>query len=121
MKTSIPIPNSIIFIYDVDGQVIIPDYIDRELIAFNSSCISVGTQSEFDGDVLLHLEKNENKGIDKFIKKFSGMIDTPNKKIAISTSDTERVLECAVDNYKTLVTIWVDDNQFPSVVVVHTD
>ena len=120
MQKTLPIPNAIIFIYDRDNQnVIIPEYSPESLIAQNAGCVSVATQADVDGEVTLNLKDNfSDNELVGHQKIHSGYLETPHKKIGISTSENEAVLECLITTNRTLITIWVDDTKYPSSILV---
>ena len=123
MKTSLSPPNAILFIFDMENEnVSVPEYIDNVLTAANASCASVGTQADVDGEVLVQLQ-NQLSSTDTGIcqQAFKGYIETPSNKIAVVTSECDKVLEKDVKGTKTEVCIWVDDLDFPSTVLVEAE
>ena len=120
IETNLLNPHPIIFLYDLSNEDFrVPEYIENSLTAANETCISVGTQADVDGEVTLRLS-NQIAQVDKDSCKkiFYGFICTPGKKLALSTSEDEGILEINVQDQKTLVTIWVDDLIHPSIVLV---
>lgn len=120
MDATLLIPNAIVFVFDLENKSVqVPAYTDGVLTAWNNSCVSVGTQSEVDGEVTVKLSgKLSGSERDLYEVAFSGVIETPSKKIAVVTSELEKILEMDVRTEKTEVIISVDDLSFPSVVLV---
>lgn len=120
MDISLFVPNAIIFLYDLANKnVQVPEYVDTTLTAANEGCISVGTQAEVDGEVTIRLSSQIDKSDKGSCKKiFNGSIDTPGQKLAISTSEDEGILEIDVNNKKTQVSIWADDLDYPSIILI---
>ncbi len=120
MESTLFVPNAIIFLYDVtNNDVQIPEYIDDVLISFNETCISVGTQADVDGEVALKLSSQITM-TDKSLynKVFNGSIKTPGKTLSISTSEEEGFISIDVVGQQTKVSIWTDDLNYPSIVLV---
>ena len=51
---------------------------------------------------------------------FDGLISTPGKKLAVSTSEDDAILQVDVKGEKTQVFVWVDDSDFPGLVLIET-
>ena len=120
MEAALFFPNAIFFVFDLaNKKVQVPEYINGVLTAANESCVSIGTQAEVDGEVTVKLsDKFSESEKDSCEVVFNGFIVTPGKKIAIVTSELDKVLEMDVRDRKTHVKIWVDDLNYPSVVLV---
>lgn len=120
MEVTLSVPNAIIFLYDLASKNIqVPEYIDNVLVAANEKCISIGTQAYVDGDVTIRL-LNQIDDSDKQSceQVFDGYISTPGKKLAVSTSEGNAILQLEVKGEKTQVSAWVDDSDFPSLVLI---
>lgn len=120
MEATLSVPNAIVFLFDTATKnVKVPEYINDAIVASNKSCVSVGTQPDVDGEVTIKLA-NKFTDLEKgpYELVFSGYIDTPGKKIAVVTSEFEKLLEMGVPNMKTEVHVWVDDQKYPSVVLI---
>lgn len=119
MKKRLVVPNSILFLFDNrHPSVIIPDYVDDNIIAFNSTCVSLGTQAEVDGEVSIELIPDRYfANISQLKQVFSGIIETPGFGVCISSSEDECILNTKVNKGNTEVSIWVDDLSFPGEVV----
>jgi len=123
MDASLYPPNAILFVFDLSNKSVeVPEYIDDVLTAGNKSCVSIGTQADVDGEVLVKLQNpvsSPEKG--KYQLVFQGTIDTPGKKIAVVTAEFDKVLEKDVRGRKTDTSIWVDDLNHPSMILVEAD
>jgi hypothetical protein len=111
-------PNAILFVFDPTNQdAIVPPYIDGELAAASSTCISVGTQADVDGEVEVSLglssERPENLHL-----VFGGSIQAPGGCVGIVTAKFQRVLELEVPPGSLEVSIWADDSRNPAHVAV---
>jgi hypothetical protein len=123
VEITLSVPNAIIFLYDLASKNIqVPEYIDNVLVAANEACISVDTQADVDGEVTIKLSNNIDKSDKELCEKvFEGVIDTPGKKLAVSTSEDDRVLEVDVKTNKSQVSVWVDNLDFPGIVLVEAE
>ena len=110
--------NAILFVFDpASKNVLIPPYVDGELIAANPTCVSIGTQAPVDGEteVTMSLSNAAHPGLHR---AFVGRIVTPNGIVAINTASFERVLEFEVAKTSVDLCVWVDDLRNPSQVIV---
>ena len=124
MEATLSVPNAIIFLYDlVSKDIQVPEYIDNVLVAANEKCISVGTQADVDvdGDVTIRLSSQiDDPDKNSCEQVFDGLISTPGKKLAVSTSEDDAILQVDVKGEKTQVFVWVDDSDFPGLVLIET-
>ena len=120
MEVTLSVPNAIIFLYDLASKDIqIPEYIDNALTAANEKCISIGTQADVDGDVTIKLSSQIDDSDKEHCEQvFDGFVRTPGKKLAVSTSEDDAVLQVDVKEEKIQVFVWVDDSDFPSLVLI---
>jgi hypothetical protein len=113
-------PHAILFIFDPSNKnVEIPEYVDGELTAENHGCISVGTQPDVDGETTVTLGRH-SEGVDLtgLSRVFEGRIETPGRKLAIVTSESQSILERDLGSTEAEVSIWVDDAKNPGRVTV---
>jgi hypothetical protein len=111
-------PNAILFVLDpTNKNVVVPVYVDDQLTAATSTCVSIGTQADVDGDVEVSLEVARVAPIG-MQHIFFGVIETPGGKIAVVTSQFQRVLEIDVSVKTIEVSIWADDLCNPACVAV---
>ena len=120
MEVTLSVPNAIIFLYDsANKNIQVPEYIDNVLVAANEMCISIGTQACVDGDVTIRLF-NQIYDSDKQSceQVFDGYISTPGKKLVVSTSEENAILQIDVEGENTQVSVWVNDSDFPSLLLI---
>ena len=111
-------PNAILFVFDpTNKDVQIPPYINGELTASTASCVSIGTQADVDGDTAISLSLGgaAPAGLQKV---FCDVIVVPNGKVAVVTSQFQRVLELEISTGVVEVNIWVDELHNPSNIAV---
>lgn len=112
----------IIFLFDFENRkMIVPEYDHESTVSYNDSCISIKALSDVDGDVEITMGYFSNVEINDLREVFSGNISLPNKKISIVTSLNEKIIELDVENVRSIVTIFVDDDEFPSRILVALD
>ena len=111
------IPNAILFVLDPNNEdVNVPSYIDGELIAATETCVSIGTQTEIDGETQVSLIFDREEGDSILI--FSGSIIVPTGTIAIVNSYFHRLLIENVQTKTVDINIYVNDSSYPSEVIV---
>jgi len=111
-------PNAILFVFDPTNKaVVIPPYVDGELTAATASCVSVGTRADVDGDTVVSLE-TALVAPSNVQQVFFGAIATPGGKVAVVTSQFQRVLETDVPAEAAEIAIWADDIRNPTQVTV---
>lgn len=111
-------PNAILFVFDpTNKDVVVPPYVDGELTAATATCISVGTQADVDGDTDVSLE-TDLVAPAHLQQVFLGAIATPGGKVAVVTSQFQRVLEIDVPGDAVEISIWVDDLRNPAYVTI---
>ncbi|MEZ5886397.1 MAG: hypothetical protein R3D56_05915 [Paracoccaceae bacterium] len=111
-------PNAILFVFDPTNRgVTIPEYADGKLAAATDTCVSVGTLPEADGEteVSLATESPIAKGLKQV---YCGKITTPGGKIAVVTSQLQRILELDVPIGSVTLTVLADDERIPSKVAI---
>ncbi len=112
-------PNAILFVFDpTNKDVVIPSYIDGELTASSDTCVSVGTRADADGDTDISLDLGGVAPPD-LLRIFFGVIGVSGGKVAIVTSQLQRVLELEVPVGPVEVTIWADDLRNPGRIAVN--
>ena len=123
METILYPPNAILFVCDMANEnLLIPEYVDDNVIAANQSCVSVATHAHCDGDVVVRLEpcfSSHETG--SCSKVFSGLIDTPTNRVAVITSGMDKVLENNTRGRRTRISIWTDDTKHPGVVLIEAE
>lgn len=111
-------PHAILFVLDPSSNdVTVPPYVDGELTAATSTCVSFGTRADVDGETEIVLNTSLITPAD-LRRAFRGVIETPSGKVAVVTSQFERILEVDVPGTLAEVSIWADDLVNPSHVTV---
>ncbi|HVG87237.1 MAG TPA: hypothetical protein VM734_05445 [Kofleriaceae bacterium] len=118
--TTVSVPNAIIFVMDpTNSDASVPAYRHGEVTAATSTCVSVATLPEVDGDITVRLaERGSDPENDGLVPVFDGVLETPGGKVAIVTSELESVLEAYTAGATTRVTISVDEVTSPGLVHV---
>lgn len=117
MAVNMRVPNSIIFVSDSNlNEVEYPEYVVGELASSNESCISIGTKAEVDGPVTIRFSPVEDS--DSSHEIYRGFVSTPSKKMVVSTSLEDNVLETEVPGNHSEISVWVNDLKFPSLIEI---
>jgi hypothetical protein len=115
-------PHAILFVFDPSNKrVQVPEYVAGELIAVNSTAVSVGTQAEVDGETTVTLgSRNEALDLSGFEKVFEGKVETPGRRLAVVTSERHTILEAEVGGTESKIAVWADDGRSPGHIIVLT-
>lgn len=115
MSRTYSAPHPIVFVFDFLNELMeVPEYDANSVTSANNSCVSVRTIADVDGDVTANLATDIPNDVTNAVKVFHGAIDSPNKKIALVTSENEKLLELGVSSIKAEIRIFVDDVKNPS-------
>lgn len=119
-SATLSLDHPIIFLEDFGNpDVQIPEYSEQSVTAATPSCISVGVVCYVDGEVSVRLTTEPDLlATDRFVAVFDGTIATPNKQVAVVTSENEKVLEIEVPGEATSVRVFVNRTDFPDEVLV---
>lgn len=109
--------NSVLFISDLDGGIppVIPD---RDATVWsNASCISFRCFPEQDGptEIVLGLAKDVDPGKHP---TFDGGLNTPNRRLIVSTVEHKTVLEAEVPRVRSRLRIWASHPRWPERIVI---
>jgi hypothetical protein len=110
MKSSQPVPNSIVFLYNPDNANLdIPEWTGSAPYEANSGCVCVGTLAEIDGatTVELHYPFPTELQADMQLL-FVGEIDTPNRQVSINTSQELDMMSVDVGADRSRVKVWAN-------------
>lgn len=108
--------NSIVFISD-NLKSKPPEHIYGSLVSYNEFCVSIGCYPEIDDNTEFSLGMaDEVKGESQLV--FDGTIETPNRKLMISTVLDEVLLETDVADVTTRTRVWVDHPRWPKKIMV---
>lgn len=108
--------NSIIFISDPTHRAEIPADVGSALVAITSSCVSVGTLAEVDGETTVRLGDSFADPEGEIV--FDGNVETPGHRIAVSDALANSILEMEVASSLSRVTVWANDPMEPDVILV---
>lgn len=96
--------NGLIFIEDATGGRL-PDPFTDEKVQYTSSCISVACLHEVDGEAELVLGAAKDVAPDLELA-FDGVIETPSRKLALTTVPGEKLLKAKVPDKTTRIRVW---------------
>lgn len=122
-ETKLEVPNAILFVLDpTNKDAIVPDYVHGECAASTSSCISVATIPDVDGEVILRLCSPADAPVTTTGElAFEGTVETPGHVLAVGSSEVDRILDITVPSASTRITIRVDNLDSPVEVTVVVD
>ena len=120
MKKTLLVPNGVVFFCDESHpNVEIPFHDDGGPVAANSSCVSVITMHEVDGETLIEFSSKIEVAEDSELQLvFEGEIETPGRLVSMSTSQDDRLIEVAVSDVTAKLTVWLSDLKWPERVLV---
>jgi hypothetical protein len=113
-EVTVKAPNSLILVGDPDGQP--PVSMADKLVAATTSCVAVGTLSQPDGATRLRLFGATDDLPERLA--FEGLLQTPNRLVAVRNVLGETYLEKHVSAAVTSVQIWVNDLSEPDDICV---
>jgi hypothetical protein len=113
-------PHPILFVMDFSNDAVeIPEYKPESVTSSNESCVSVRTVADVDGEVTVFLSDGLPPGAQSDARPvFSGSIRTPSGRLALVTSENEKLVECDFGADKVGVRIFVDDEDYPTTIWV---
>ena len=109
--------NSLIFISDT-AKFWATDIVDATTFVANSRCISVGCLMWQDGETDVTLGLAADVGAEAAAPDFDGFIETPSRKVMVSTVEHDVLLTCDVPEMRTRVRIWLNRPWQPDEVVI---
>jgi hypothetical protein len=118
-STRIAPPNSLLFLSGPDGGQA-PYPIRDVFVLSTSTCISVRCLPEVDGEtnVVLGPANDVDPG---GALAFDGMLETPEKKIILTTVEGQMVLATDVRNLYTRVRVWLSHPKWPEKITIGLD
>jgi hypothetical protein len=119
-STALSLDHPIIFLEDFDNPNLqIPEYSEQSVTAATPSCVSVRVVCYVDGEVTVRLVSEPSEvDLDRLVAVFLGTIETPNRRVAVVTSENEKSLEIEVPNEVTRMRVFVNRTDFPDEVIV---
>jgi hypothetical protein len=119
-EVTLTVPNAILFVFDIANLAVeVPEYFHGRVTSSTASYVSIVTRAAVDGEVTLRLEKGPLPACDprcETVREHS--IITPSHKVAVVTSNFERILETAVEGTKAQLMIAVDDPRAPTLISI---
>lgn len=108
------IPHGVVFLYDPTMIVDVPEDTSSAPILHTDNCVSIWTVQEDEGGVLLTLscEVGDARGN----PVFEGVIETEGGRLAFNDSGANSMLELAVSDNRTRVTLFTNDSVYPDAV-----
>jgi hypothetical protein len=111
--------NSILFVSDPDGGSP-PDPVWGAEILATDSCISIGCYPSMDRETTITLGRAAD--VDPGgAPIFDGMLETPNRALAVTTVDDETLLKEDVSGTRTRVRAWTNRPTMPDRVIIGFD
>jgi hypothetical protein len=122
-EITLSLDHPILFVEDFSNPALrVPEYSSGSIASATPSCISIRVVTYIDGEVLVRLVGNEPPPLThSLVNVFNGTIHTPGKKVAVVTSENERVLEVNVSGEATQIKVSVNDTQFPTEVQIEAN
>ncbi len=115
---TVRLAHPIVFVMDLGNpDALIPD-LQPGTVSATSSCVSVRALADPDGDVTVRLERAPSQLAEGLTEVFRGAVETPTGRLAIVTSENQRVADIEVGARRTEVRIAVDAPDHPCQIVV---
>lgn len=120
MNKTLLVPHGVVFFMDDNHpDVIVPSHDDDGIADASSTCVSIFTMIDVEGEVFVELaNKITDSKKENLLHAFEGVIETPGRKVAMSTSDGDTLMEVDVPETSAKLSIWVDHPKWPVVVLV---
>jgi len=113
--------NSVVLIMGAEGARI-PDSMGGKLVVATTSCIAVGTRNEADGKTSITLTDETQAGYHsddrRFQKVFSGVLETPERQLAVRTVLLQTVARLEVSKDLTRIVIFTNDESEPDKICI---
>lgn len=112
-------PNLFVAIADNIRSSELPDYPTESGMAATETCIFVGCESAIDP----HDDVSFTIGLDHRLNTsgrpiFEKIIETPNRKVCVWTTEFEKILEEKVPTERTRVRIWGNRPKYPDEIII---
>lgn len=109
----------IIFLCDFANQGMeVPTYDPGSVASANSSCVSIRTIADVDGQVTIMLEPRLPNEAKSGVEVFQGTVETPSKRVAVVTPENKKLLEISLQETRARLRVVVDEEENPSKVWV---
>jgi hypothetical protein len=105
-KNNVKAPNGLVFIYDPEMIVDVPEDTSAGPLLYSKNCISVWCVHEHDGTVELTLTDEILHLKEKLV--FEGILDTNSTNIGFQNCYGETILTIATNSERTNISVYVD-------------
>jgi hypothetical protein len=124
MSIFISPPNSIVFLHDALSNTInVPIYVDNTVINKNSSCLSICTLCEIDGETEFVLVEKIHDLTREFLNikwyKWTDFISLSGR-MSITTSDSKKIADFELNDSKKIA-IGINDEIEPNLILIVVD
>lgn len=115
-KATFSLEHPILFVDDFSNQdIVIPEHSPERVVSATPSCLSINTIADVDGEISVTLiSEGEAQAPPEFFTVFEGKLATPNRKVAVVTSEDKKTIEIDVKKRTTNIKVSVNDTTFPS-------
>ena len=112
------VPNAILFVFDpVAPDVVVPAPEPGSLVAATGTCVSICTQIDVDGDTEVTLA-GAPFPVAGLVRAGGATVAVRSGTLAVETCERHRVAAIEVPLRESALTVWVNDDRFPSRVVI---
>lgn len=109
--------NSLVLIMDRSVGVV-PNEMGGALVSATSTCVAVGTLSEYDGETSICLSDEGPPAGPGYPQVFDGILGTPSMTVSVCSILDEVLLEIAVPTTRTRIQILANDASEPDKLVI---
>jgi len=115
-KARVCLVHPILFVFDFSNRAFsVPEYDPGAPVSANETGLSVKAVSEVDGEVTVYLTDLIPPDVSaRAHEVFVGSIPAPSKKVAVVTSENEKLLEAEVPSTAAQVRVLVDEPDSPT-------
>jgi hypothetical protein len=119
-KARVCLGHPLLFVFDYSNRAFsVPEYDPGAPVSANETGLSVKAVSEVDGEVTVYLTDLVPPEVSaRAHEVFAGSIPAPSKKLAVVTSENEKLLEAEVTSTAAQVRVLVDEPDLPSTIWV---
>jgi hypothetical protein len=114
-ETRVAPPNSLILVMDREIGVV-PDTMNKALVASTDSCVAIGTRAAPDGETVISLSYDSPPQLPNLTLAYDGLLSTPNKYLSVCSVYLESLLELNVLGLQTRVRVWVNHLLEPDII-----
>ena len=115
LEKKLAVQNGAVFVSDPTHRDVTLPPVEKPVTA-SSSCICIATKHEVDGDTTIRLASRFDQPSGSMI--FDGNLETPGQRVEISGVGLESLLEMAVPDRTTRITVWTNHPDWPDLILV---